>query len=204
MGNRKDGERVNGWLDGWKMTRWKAGDIMAVWLAGKGFHRCVDEWINGWVGEQMGKWMTGGLNGQIYKWMNGWWKSWVANKRRFRITTVSEIYLIKKLAMNDQTSELISTPPSDIKDEQGSLLSSYSILQKGKIRSVCPRCIFPSSWSSSFRLGSKVGKSWAGPLTSELHFPSFGSAAGGSSVPLWGEEPREPCVTSWGVRIGWR
>ena len=43
---------------------------------------------------------------------------------------------------------------------------------------------------SSFRLGNKAGKSWAGPLTSEPHFTSFGSAAGGSSVPLWGEEPR--------------
>lgn len=37
---------------------------------------------------------------------------------------------------------------------------------------------------SSFRLGNVVGKSWASPLTSELHFPAFGSAAGGSSVLL--------------------
>lgn len=43
---------------------------------------------------------------------------------------------------------------------------------------------------SSLGLGKKAGKSWAGPLTSEPHFPSFGSAAGGSSVPLWEEEPR--------------
>lgn len=97
--------------------------------------------------------MTGGLNGQINKQMNGWWKSWIANRRRFRITTVGEIYLIKKLAMNDQTSELISTPPTKIKDEQGSLLSSYSILQKGKTRSVCPRYIFPSFCSLLLQVG---------------------------------------------------
>lgn len=47
MGDWKDGERMKGCLDGWKMLRWKAVDIMALWLAGKGLHRCVDEWMNG-------------------------------------------------------------------------------------------------------------------------------------------------------------
>lgn len=96
-------------------------------------------------------------------------------------------------------SELISTLLSDIKDET---VSSLATLQKGKRRSVCPRYIFPSSCPILLQVGNKVGKSWAGPLTSELHFPSSGSAAGGSPVPLWGQEPREPCVSSWGIRDG--
>lgn len=109
--------------------------------------------MNGCVGRQVSKGMTGGLSGQINKQMNGWWKSWTANGRRIRITPVGEIYLMKKRAVNDPMSELISTPLSDSKDQQGSLLSSYSILQKGKMRSVCPRYIFPSSGSFLLQVG---------------------------------------------------
>ena len=55
---------------------------------------------------------------------------------------------------------------------------------------MCVQDFFPLALApSSFRQGNEAGKNRAGPLTSVPPPPSFGSTAGGSTVPLRGEGP---------------
>lgn len=45
--------------------------------------------------------MAGGINEQTDKQMSIWQKSWITSRGSLRIIPMDEIYLIKKLAMND-------------------------------------------------------------------------------------------------------